>query len=1058
MQKPFKISLTPFLRLFVPVALLLMLGAWFFAEQALDREFAQLREREASGIKLGSGALSNRIDFIHHDLLFLSQHSALRDALEHPGPDTLRHAAEDFSIFSASRGHYDQIRWLDQNGMELVRVDYAQGKPRLIPGDQLQNKGQRYYFTDTIKLAPGEVFVSPLDLNIEHDRIEEPYKPMIRIATPVANRAGAKRGIVILNYYGSDLLQTFSGAIASIADHAMLTNGEGYWLKSPNPADEWGFMFKRPELSLSARHPVAWKAIREQEKGQIELGDGLWTWETVYPLLAGQKTSAGAAEAFVPSSKSLSPKDYVWKPISFLPKEKLDGIRRTVWLKVSLTTGFLLVLFGWGCRLLVRSWQLLDDEKLKFRTVADFAYNWETWRNPQGRLIYCSPSCQRITGHSAEEFIAQPDLLLTITHPEDRILVETHFRQHTAAIPLCELNFRIVLADGQIRRLEHACQAVFSDSGEYLGRRASNRDITERMQAEMALAEANQRMHSLLDSMAEGAYGVDTNGNCRFVNQSFLRILGYDDPGEVIGKHIHELIHHSRPDGSPYPSTECKMYNAYRQNRPVHVSDEVFWSKQGMAIPVEYWSQPILIDGAVHGAIATFIDITERKQALADLRESEERFRQMFERHSAAMLLIEPQSGMIVDANPAAAQFYGYPLPALRGMALSRINTLPEEEIAQQRQLAIAQQQNYFVFEHRLCNGELRTVEVYSSPVSFKNTPLLFSIVHDITERKRIEAQIRNLAFLDALTQLPNRRLLSDRLDQAIASCKRNSHCAALMFLDLDNFKPLNDTYGHEVGDLLLIEAARRIAASVRETDTVARFGGDEFVVMLGELDANPHEAARQAGHIAEKIRIALAEPYLLNSDSTQIEHHCTSSIGVAVFNHPAIREEIMKWADLAMYQAKHGGRNQVVVNQHANQPQATVLNLNWQPAYECGDPVIDQQHRRLFELANLLIEAAFKRDEQPSRFAHTLDELIEHIAHHFADEERILAAHGYHELDTHAHLHRQLLAHARKLQDMAASDISIGELVDFLINEIVVQHMLGVDRQFYPLFGTHKE
>jgi diguanylate cyclase (GGDEF)-like protein len=166
------------------------------------------------------------------------------------------------------------------------------------------------------------------------------------------------------------------------------------------------------------------------------------------------------------------------------------------------------------------------------------------------------------------------------------------------------------------------------------------------------------------------------------------------------------------------------------------------------------------------------------------------------------------------------------------------------------------------------------------------------------------------------LTQLPNRRLLNDRLVQAMAASKRSGRYGALMFLDLDNFKPLNDTYGHGVGDLLLIEVARRISCCVRETDTVTRFGGDEFVVMLSELDADKDRSIAQAGIVAEKIRVTLTEPYALTiqpdgDTNTTVEHRCTSSIGMVVFiNHEASPEDIIKWADMAMYQAKEAGRN----------------------------------------------------------------------------------------------------------------------------------------------------
>jgi diguanylate cyclase (GGDEF)-like protein/PAS domain S-box-containing protein len=188
----------------------------------------------------------------------------------------------------------------------------------------------------------------------------------------------------------------------------------------------------------------------------------------------------------------------------------------------------------------------------------------------------------------------------------------------------------------------------------------------------------------------------------------------------------------------------------------------------------------------------------------------------------------------------------------------------------------------------------------------------------DITERKQMEEQVRQLAFYDLLTKLPNRRLLNDRLSQAMSVSKRSGCYGAVMFFDLDNFKPLNDNYGHAVGDLLLIEVAERLKCSVREMDTVARFGGDEFVVIISELDVDKAESTRQAGIIAEKIRAALAEPYLLETQqqgqqASIVEHHCTTSIGVVMFvNEQENQSDILKWADVAMYQAKEAGRNQV--------------------------------------------------------------------------------------------------------------------------------------------------
>jgi diguanylate cyclase (GGDEF)-like protein len=192
------------------------------------------------------------------------------------------------------------------------------------------------------------------------------------------------------------------------------------------------------------------------------------------------------------------------------------------------------------------------------------------------------------------------------------------------------------------------------------------------------------------------------------------------------------------------------------------------------------------------------------------------------------------------------------------------------------------------------------------------------SAFSDITHRKQNEDFINRMAFYDTLTQLPNRRMLNDRLKQAMATNKRTGIFGAVMFLDLDNFKPLNDKHGHVVGDLLLIEVGQRIRSCLREMDTVARFGGDEFVVMLSELNTDEAISRTEAFIVAEKIRSCLSETYKLKlqqEDKSErcVEHNCSSSIGVTLFlDHHVSVEDVVKQADFAMYQAKESGRNSI--------------------------------------------------------------------------------------------------------------------------------------------------
>jgi diguanylate cyclase (GGDEF)-like protein/PAS domain S-box-containing protein len=220
-----------------------------------------------------------------------------------------------------------------------------------------------------------------------------------------------------------------------------------------------------------------------------------------------------------------------------------------------------------------------------------------------------------------------------------------------------------------------------------------------------------------------------------------------------------------------------------------------------------------------------------------------------------------------------------------------------------------------------LPDGQIRHMESCGNLIrDSQGNPLRVVVVsRDITERVESEREMQNLAFHDELTNLPNRRLLSDRLNHTMAASKRTGKHSALMLLDLDNFKELNDRHGHTVGDLLLIEVSHRITGCLRETDTVARLGGDEFVVLLSELHHDQNTTKRQAFIVAEKIRTALSAPYTLkktadqNSNAVEIVHQCTVSIGIALFiNHEVDAQEILRQADTAMYQAKQAGRNMI--------------------------------------------------------------------------------------------------------------------------------------------------
>lgn len=325
-------------------------------------------------------------------------------------------------------------------------------------------------------------------------------------------------------------------------------------------------------------------------------------------------------------------------------------------------------------------------------------------------------------------------------------------------------------------------------------------------------------------------------------------------------------------------------------------------------------------------AIATRIasELTEElRQREIQLQESELLYRTVADFTSDWEFWIMPD-GVLKYVSPSCEQITGYSSEEFYidpGLLTSRIHPDDQALYAEHTQHTSAQGVTQSI-DFRYCtkSGEYRWLSHACRSVYDTTGKSLGrrTCNRDITERKQTEEQVSKLAFYDALTQLPNRRLLNDRLDQNIAACGRSGNYGALMFLDLDNFKPLNDSQGHAVGDLLLIEVAMRLKNCIRDTDTVSRFGGDEFVVMLHELDQDMTVSSSQAGLVAEKIRFALSRPYLLTSNPEEgekalIEHLCTASIGVTLFNREdASHKDILTRADTAMYQAKESGRDQV--------------------------------------------------------------------------------------------------------------------------------------------------
>jgi diguanylate cyclase (GGDEF)-like protein/hemerythrin-like metal-binding protein len=331
-------------------------------------------------------------------------------------------------------------------------------------------------------------------------------------------------------------------------------------------------------------------------------------------------------------------------------------------------------------------------------------------------------------------------------------------------------------------------------------------------------------------------------------------------------------------------------------------------------------------------------------------------------------------------------------------------------------------------------------------------------VATDVTESAQAAARFTHMAHHDQLTLLPNRRLFHDRMQMAITQARRDSSRLALMLIDLDRFKPVNDKHGHAVGDLLLKAVARRMQDCLRGSDTLARIGGDEFVAILAGIGSED-----DALGVAEKIRLALNEPFDL-AGGYRVGIGC--SIGIAICpDHGNDEKHLTKNADDAMYTAKELGRNRVHLfdgvsgrwkKDAPRRLDLALVRLVWHRSYKCGEPSIDAEHHELFDRANALIHAAIADGEGAQPLPLALDELMTYVTRHFANEEAILARYGFAGLADHAVHHQRLSARAAELRRMAAAgELTLGELVTFLAQEVVVKHMLKEDRKFFPLLRS---
>jgi diguanylate cyclase (GGDEF)-like protein/hemerythrin-like metal-binding protein/PAS domain S-box-containing protein len=331
-------------------------------------------------------------------------------------------------------------------------------------------------------------------------------------------------------------------------------------------------------------------------------------------------------------------------------------------------------------------------------------------------------------------------------------------------------------------------------------------------------------------------------------------------------------------------------------------------------------------------------------------------------------------------------------------------------------------------------DGSVIDAELRLGEIVHDNQTLIAISARDVTERRRTEAQLGLLAYTDPLTGLANRAMFADQLRQVALRARRAGQIFALLMLDLDGFKAVNDRHGHEAGDHLLRQIAHSFAACLRETDSVARLGGDEFVVLLSRLNLRADAVA-----VANRLIRAAAQPVSLGMHEVQMG----TSVGIALFpEHAGTVDLLLAAADTALYSAKREGRGRYAWASAATSAGSGPPALLWNATHEVGIHEIDEQHARLAGLLNDLVGALRNGEDHTTIFR----EIIRYTEFHFASEERLMAQYNYADSEAHRDLHRRLLDDIRNL-GLEHEGFSVSLILRYL-QEWLLRHVDGADRE----------
>ncbi|MCP4010266.1 MAG: PAS domain S-box protein, partial [Proteobacteria bacterium] len=574
--------------------------------QVTLKERTDFKNNEISSVLHGKTAVEQKLVGVVSDINYLAaygQHYQTRYGKAYSLFDEnnaqKRALTRFLRVFSDEKKVYDQIRFLDPEGNEKIRINYNDGSPYPVAVPDLQNKSSRYYFRDIQALGKGELYISPLDLNIENGEIEIPYKPVIRVAKSVYNAQKQYKGSLLLNVIGNELLQAFRDATDSARKHIMLVNKEGYWISSPNKEQEWGFMFDRPD-NFATLFPYAWDSLKNKPEGQINTANNLITYTTIYPL----------PEAFQTGS---TPR---WKVISVVPRS--HPALRGAFGKYRFLYGSILLLLAMGSWLLAstivrhRQSQMQVAFEQRFRQVLEHIDLLAVGMDINGTITFCNQALAQLTGWSREEMLGKNWFETYLSH-EYRSTARQIMRDlYSGVIDEISEDALVQNRNGELRKVEWNHTLMKDADGEIIGLTCIGENVTDiRAQEKQILTLSRAVEQSPVVVMI-----VDTRGEIEYVNPRFTEVTGYILE-EVVGRNPSMLRSDTDADDKKYKH----LWKSIKSGKTWHgifknqkKNGEIYWASASISA---------LRDGK--GKIVNYIgvqeDISERRKLESELEQ-----------------------------------------------------------------------------------------------------------------------------------------------------------------------------------------------------------------------------------------------------------------------------------------------------------------------------------------------------------------------------------------------------------------------------------------------------